>query len=184
MIIHLSNKNKEEASNIEQLEHLTTPLKGYSGNMRIISLSVLVLWVLFSVPALADKKENVPFRADSGLISAEYYLATGKYAEALTVLGGVLQRHPNSADAYTYRGYAYDRLGDKSKARENYQKALLLEQDHLGANRYLAGIFLQEGDLTRALEQMQVIRMICGDTACEELDDLRSEINQFQAEKK
>jgi Tfp pilus assembly protein PilF len=135
-------------------------------------------------PAAPDKKAEVPFREDSGLITAEFYLATGKYTQALDVADGVLARHPDNADAYTYRGFAFERLGDTAKARAAYEKALEVSPTHLGANRYLAGLYLSEGDLGRAMDQMQVIRMTCGQTGCAELDDLEAEINLYKSGQK
>lgn len=146
--------------------------------------------LLLTPPALAqqeeapEKKTEVPFRQDAGLITAEYYLATGKYTQALDVLGGVLQRHADSADAYAYRGYAYGKLGDSRKARENYQKAVVLDPSHLGANKYLANLYLDAGEIDRAMEQMQAIRLICADTGCAELDELQADINRFSKERK
>jgi len=127
-----------------------------------------------------DKKPLVPFREDSGLITAEYYLSTGKYAQALNVLGGVLKRHPESADAFTYTGYAYYKLGDIKKAASYYRKALIVNPTHLGANRYMAEIYLGQNNLYSAMQQMQVIRMTCGDVSCEELDELEAEINAYK----
>jgi Tfp pilus assembly protein PilF len=151
----------------------------------IIALCALALPAIAAEPAPeAPKKAEVPFREDSGLITAEYYLATGKYAQALDVIGGVLARHPGSADAYTYRGFAYERLGEVKKAHESYKRALDLDPQHLGANRYLAGMYLKDGDLARAMDVLQVIRMTCGDVACQELDELQAEINRYKAGQK
>lgn len=130
---------------------------------------------------IIPKKPEVPFREDAGLISAEYYLSVGKYAQALSVLAGVLERHPGSADAYTYRGFAYQQLGDLKKARDNYNRAATLNPTHLGANKYLASMYLNDGDLDRAVEQMQVIRLACGTLECQELDELQIEINKFKS---
>jgi tetratricopeptide (TPR) repeat protein len=156
--------------------------------MRFALFAVLLL---IATPALADaptpgsvpdvpKKAEVPFREDAGLITAEYYLATGKYAQALDVIEGVLQRHPDCADAYTYKGFAYERLGDMKKAKQAYAKAIEANPTHLGANRYLGGIYLKEGDLSKAMDELQVIRMTCGDVACQELDELQAEINRYR----
>ncbi len=154
--------------------------------MRAIVL-FLCLALCFSLPAIAQetgdepaKKNLVPFREDSGLITAEYYLSTGKYAQALSVLEGVLKRHPESADAFTYTGYAYYKLGDVKKATTYYKKALIINPQHLGANRYMAEIYLSVNDLARAIEQMQVIRMTCAEANCEELDELEAEINAYK----
>lgn len=136
---------------------------------------------LACTPAIASgKKAEVPYREDSGLITAEYYLSTGKYSQALDVLQNVINRHPHSADAFTYRGFAYHKLGDVRRAKENYEKAIQINPTHLGANRYLAATYLEAGDLRRAFEQMQVIRMTCGVQECQELDELEAEINAYR----
>lgn len=154
-------------------------------------LSAFAALFLLAAPAFAQeqqqsapiipKKPEVPYREDAGLISAEYYLSVGKYAQALDVLSGVIARHPGSADAYTYRGFAYQRLGETKKARENYNRALTLNPTHLGANKYLASMLLEDGNLDRAMEQMQVIRMACGTLECQELTELEIEVNKFKA---
>lgn len=144
---------------------------------------------VFCQPARAASDDDVakaaavPFRTDAGLITAEYYLATGKYMQALDVLGGVLQRHAQNADAYAYRGYAYHKLGDTKKARENYRMAIGLDPSHLGANKYLGNLWLEEGQLSRAMEQLQAMIYICAGTYCAEVDELQNEINKFRAKK-
>lgn len=155
---------------------------------RICLLSALAIFSM--PPSLSYAEETapapqkaalVPFREDSGLITAEYYLATGKYSQSLQVLGGVLTRHPQNADAYCYRGFAYQNLGDTQKARENYQRALLINPAHLGALKYMGELYLQDGKLDDAMQQMLAIRAVCGDQSCEELDELQSSINKRKA---
>lgn len=129
------------------------------------------------------KASEVPFREDAGLITAEYYLATGKYTQALDVIGGVIQRHPQNADAYTYRGYAFQKLGDTKKARDSYRAALSLNPRHLGANKYTADLWLEEGNLARAMEQLQAMIYICAGAYCAEVDELQNDINRFRTKK-
>lgn len=152
-------------------------------------LIALALVCAFSLSAAAEEnsltlKAEVPYREDAGLSKTEYFLAKGKYSEALDEAVAVLKRHPKSADAYTYRGLAYDRLGVTEKAVENFQKALALSPTHLGANKYLADTYLATGDLPRAMEQMQAIRFVCGEADCPELNELQSSINSFKKSKK
>lgn len=125
----------------------------------------------------ADTGVTIPRRLDTGLTRAEFYLAEGKYTEALNILRYVLHRHPKSADAYTYRGYAYMNLGDTEKALTNLKRALAIEPRHLGANMYMGQYHIETGDLERAYEQLQVIRMVCGKTDCEEIRVLQSSID-------
>jgi tetratricopeptide (TPR) repeat protein len=141
----------------------------------------ITLSLLLALPVAAQEKTDpVPFRTDSGLITAEYYLATGKYTQALDVIEKVLVRHPRNADALAYTGYAYEKLGDVKKARDYYSRALQTDPRHLGANKYMAGLYLLDNNLALALEQMQALRMVCGHTSCEELDELESDINAFK----
>jgi tetratricopeptide (TPR) repeat protein len=127
-----------------------------------------------------DTKTQIPYREDSGLTKTEYLISVGQYSAAIHTADDVLARHSQNADAYTYRGYAYYRLGDFAKAAGSYRKALILNPTHLGANKYLADMYLEAGDVSRALEQLQVIRMTCGNTDCAELNDLERSIDKFK----
>lgn len=134
---------------------------------------------LISLPAVAEVKlrEEVPFRIDSGLTKAEYFIATRKYAESIGESLAVIKRHGPQADAYTYLGIAYMRLGDEKKARENLGRAVALTPTHLGAHAYLTLMYLDKNNMPKALEQMQVLRAVCGASGCEELLMVESAIN-------
>lgn len=145
----------------------------------MMRLFILAALFLLAGPAHAvEVRDNVPFRQDSGLTKAEYFIATKNYTEALAECEGVIKRQGPNADAYTYLGLSYQRLGDEKKARENYARALQLSPTHLGANAYYARMLLAAGDMPKALEQMQVLRAVCGVTECEELTELESAINR------
>jgi Tfp pilus assembly protein PilF len=149
---------------------------------RIFFSLVMIASLTMTAAAFAAEREMI-FREDSGLTKTEYFLAVGKYSVAISTANEVLARHPANADAYTYRGYAYARLGQTADAAKDFKKALLIDPAHLGANKYLADTYLQAGDVSRALEQMQVIRLTCGQTDCEELDELQREIDQYKSDK-
>jgi tetratricopeptide (TPR) repeat protein len=160
--------------------------------IRFIISFALVL-CLFSPAVFADEDKipvtkntdaasvSLPFRADSGLTKAEGQLAEGKYMQALETLGGVMSRRPDDADALAYAGYAWYRLGEKSRAVEYLDRALKHDPRHLGANRYRADLYLEVGDFSRALEQAQVLRMVCGSGGCPELEGLQNAMNKFKA---
>ncbi len=146
-----------------------------------MSLALLALCAAAGVPARADE---LIFRQDAGLTNTEYYLANGKYSAAVLSAKNVLQRHPASADAYTYLGYALDQLGQTDAAEKDFKQALTIDPTHLGANAYLAKVYLQKGEMARAIEQLQVIRMTCGRTICAELESVESAIDQYKSGKK
>ena len=147
-------------------------------------LTAFAILCLLSTPALAAEGAEFPFRADSGLTKAEAQLGEGKYMQALDTLGNVLKRHPADADALTYTGYAWYKLGEAKKAALHFDRALKYNPKHQGANKYKADILLDNGDFQMAMEQMQVLRMICGSMHCAELDALQSKMNAHQAGKK
>lgn len=146
--------------------------------MRLI-LSALAFCLFMPLAAQADGE--MIYREDSGLIKTEYLLASGKYSAALDTANDILARRPNSADAYTYKGYALLHLGQKTEAAKNFKQALAINPTHLGANKYLADIYLDEGNVARAIEQLQVIRMACGESDCAEVRSLQLAIDQNKA---
>ncbi|MCK5518764.1 MAG: tetratricopeptide repeat protein [Alphaproteobacteria bacterium] len=147
--------------------------------MKILISTLCFLIIMFQCMTVAAE-DSIPFREDSGLTKAEYLLSAGQFSAALNTADDVLARHPNNADAYTYRGYAYYRLGETAKASKNFKKALIINPTHLGANAYIAKIYLDKGNMARALEQMQVIRMTCGYMDCEELNMLKRNIDKYK----
>lgn len=142
--------------------------------------ALLLVSLMLLAPGVSAAGKEFPFREDSGLTKTEYLLTAGQFSAALDTANDVLKRHPNNADAYTYRGYAYYRLGETAAAAKNFRMALQVNPAHLGANKYLANIYLDAGDVSRALEQMQVIRMTCGHADCEELRSLERNIDQYK----
>lgn len=138
---------------------------------------ILILLLTTSVRAEVTVRDNVPFRQDSGLTKAEYFIATQKYAQAINEAEGVVKRHGPNADAYAYAGLAYTRLGDDKKALDNFRRALMVSPTHLGANTYLMQHYLANNNMPKAIEQLQVIRSVCGASGCEELYEAESAIN-------
>lgn len=142
--------------------------------MRLLPLIALLF--LFAAPAAAGE---LIYREDSGLTKTEFLLASGKYSAALDSANDVLTRRPASADALTYKGYALFQLGQREEAIKVLKQALQVNETHLGANKYLADVYLAEGDTASALDYMRVIRMACQAGDCPELRALRSEIDRI-----
>ena len=134
-------------------------------------------------PAPLPAPSPLPVREDSGLSKAEFLLTRGKYSETLQETEGVLKRHPNNADAYTYRAIALRQLGENDKAAEQIKKALIINPHHLGANQVMGEILVEKGEIARALEQLAVIHMICGTVECAEETALENLIDNAKKEK-
>lgn len=147
-------------------------------------INFFLLLFFWGASALAEPSYELPFRRDAGLTKAEYLISVENYAAAIETANDVLARHPTDADAFTYRGYAYLKLEQGEKAAADFKRALAADPAHLGANKYLAETYLAAGDAARALEQLQVIRAVCGLADCEELRVLEREIDTFKKKEK
>jgi tetratricopeptide (TPR) repeat protein len=67
-----------------------------------------------------------PQKVEPLLGRATSYLALDKVKEAAADLDEAVQADPNSAPAWSARGQAHERLGDRTKAAESYGRALNL----------------------------------------------------------
>jgi Tfp pilus assembly protein PilF len=67
-----------------------------------------------------------PQRAEPLLARALSYLAMDKNAEAVGDLDEAVQADPQNALAWTTRGQAYERAGDKDKAKASYSRAIAI----------------------------------------------------------
>lgn len=128
-------------------------------------------------PAKKAEQAARPSRSDSMLDFAADLIARKKYAQAISVLEDVLKRNPANADAYTYMGFANLQLGDLSAAESKLRLALKIDSRHLGANQHLGEVFAKRGKVSRALDQLTVLKMLCR-TSCPEKEALESAINR------
>ncbi|MGH6752393.1 MAG: tetratricopeptide repeat protein, partial [Bradyrhizobium sp.] len=79
-----------------------------------------------------------PQKVEPLLGRATSYLAIDKAKEAAVDLDEAVQADPNSAPAWSARGQAYERLGDKTKAAASYGRAIALRPKDEAARSGLA----------------------------------------------
>ncbi|MCW8275037.1 tetratricopeptide repeat protein [Pseudomonas sp. PCH199] len=105
-----------------------------------------------------------------------YQLAKdGRYAEALALLDTL--KEPNTAKALNYRGYATRKLGRTDEGIGFYLQSVRLDPQYAKVREYLGEAYVIKGQLDLAQEQLQKIKSICGNTTCEEYQDLADAIN-------
>jgi tetratricopeptide (TPR) repeat protein len=102
-----------------------------------------------------------------------------KYQAAIDKLQAALKDAPNDADLLNLTAYSQRKLQRFDEALVNYQKALQIDPDHLGANEYLGELYLQLGQLDKALERLEVLDKECF-FGCEEYDDLKEAIEKYR----
>jgi tetratricopeptide (TPR) repeat protein len=82
----------------------------------------------------------VPQRADPLIARATSYLALDKVKEAATDLDEAVQSDPSNGHAWSMRGLAYEKLGDKAKAAASYNRAIAIRPRDDAARSGLARV--------------------------------------------
>ncbi|QXH64409.1 tetratricopeptide repeat protein [Pseudomonas azerbaijanorientalis] len=121
-------------------------------------------------------KQTSSLVPDEDRTNYAYQLAKdGRYEEALALLDTLKQ--PNTAKALNYRGYATRKLGRTDEGIGYYLQSVKLDPQYAQVREYLGEAYVVKGRLDLAQEQLQQIKSICGNTQCEEYQDLAEAIN-------
>ena len=93
---------------------------------------------------------------------------------------------PGNADAHNLLAYSYRKQAtpDLPKAFEHYNTAHKLNPSHKGAHEYIGEAYLMDGKPAKAEEHLARLKVICGNAACEEYDDLAKAIAAYKAKNK
>tara|TARA_Y100000782_G_scaffold84391_1_gene91432 strand:- start:44 stop:511 length:468 start_codon:yes stop_codon:yes gene_type:complete len=100
---------------------------------------------------------------------------TGMYDMAIDKIETMLEEDPENADLYNYLAYSQRKMGDFDSAAQNYERALMIDPEHVGALEYQGELFLQTGKPEMAQENLARLEQICG-MDCEEYKTLASSI--------
>ena len=137
---------------------------------------VAAMALLLVLPAAADGGSSdgpnpVPSKI-TRLIESE------QYDRAIKELTYFLRRERKSADGWNWLGYSQRSVGDFEGALKSYTKALKIDRQHLGANEYLGELYVMQGDMDSAREQLVKLEDYCGD--CDEYRKLAEVIANSQ----
>lgn len=102
------------------------------------------------------------------------------YQGAIRLLGTVIEKDSQNADALNWLGYSYRKLGRYDEALANYGKALAVDPDHRGANEYLGEAYLELGKPAKAEIHLARLRKVCG-PGCEEYRELKKAFDAYKA---
>jgi tetratricopeptide (TPR) repeat protein len=138
---------------------------------------------------MADMTPSAPRRATpsqpqpSNYELGEKSVQAGDYGRALPLFQKVVKAEPRNADAWNYVGFCHRKLKQLDPALVAYQKALVIDPDHRGANEYLGELYLEMGDTAKARERLEKLRTLCR-SGCRELDDLNGAIQAHESTRK
>jgi tetratricopeptide (TPR) repeat protein len=133
-------------------------------------------------------KPTNPKKADTapGAASAEQFLAgyrtayaliyrQGDYAAGIATLRAL--GHDDHADVATLIGFASRKLGRYDDAKAWYERALAADPNHAVTWSYYGMWHAEQGNLLKAREDLEKVRVICGNTECREYKALKDVID-------
>ena len=99
------------------------------------------------------------------------------YKVAIKLLTAADKKVPNHADVMNLLGYSLRKLGKYKKAEFNYNRALKISPQHLGALEYIGELYVETSRLNKAKEMLARLKKACV-LGCEELEDLKESITK------
>ena len=142
-----------------------------------LSLAAPAAWAASTGSSTSSSASTAPSSDyDKGKKAAD----DGDYQTALSYLSQAVGADPTNADAYSMLGFSYRKLGNVEKALENYNAALAITPDHVGANEYIGELYLELGDLANAEKHLKTLDEACF-FGCEAYTDLKTAIKNYKA---
>jgi tetratricopeptide (TPR) repeat protein len=106
-----------------------------------------------------------------GYRAARALVLDGKYEEGIAAFKAL--GRDDSADVANYIGYANRKLGNYDLSKVWYEKALAIDPDHVRTWQYYGMWHVEQGNMLKAADFLEKIRLICGGTGCQEFQDLK-----------
>jgi len=131
------------------------------------------------------KKDNNAIEQQEQQLAQEKFLRDYRAARAMILdgnyQGGITAMHALGHDEHpdvaNYIGYAYRKLGDYNDSKVWYEKALAADPNHVRTWSYYGMWQMEQGNRLKALEDLQKVQLICGNTNCEEYRQLKDVID-------
>ena len=105
-----------------------------------------------------------------------------EWKKSIDELALAVREQPANADAHNLLAYSYRKQAspDLASAFEHYNIALQLNPSHRGAHEYIGEAYLMDKKPVKAEEHLAQLKTICGNTTCEEYEDLAKSIATYK----
>ena len=118
---------------------------------------------------LAQEKFLRDYRA------ARQLILDGQYETGIAAMHALgRDDHPDVAN---YIGYANRKMGNYDQSKIWYEAALKADPNHVRTWSYYGMWHMEQGNRLKALDNLQKVQLICGNTSCEEYRQLKDGID-------
>jgi tetratricopeptide (TPR) repeat protein len=121
----------------------------------------------------SNKKSNKKSEQEflDGYRAARALVLDGHYEDAITAFRALNEDdHPDVAN---YIGYAERKLGHYYASKVWYERALAANPNHVRTWQYYGMWHVEQGNMLKAQDFLEKIKVICGTTECQEYRDLK-----------
>jgi tetratricopeptide (TPR) repeat protein len=131
------------------------------------------------------KKDNNVIEQQQQQLAQENFLRDYRAARAM-ILDGNYQAgiaamhalgHDEHPDVANYIGYANRKMGNYDQSKIWYEAALKADPNHVRTWSYYGMWQMEQGNRLKALDDLQKVQLICGNTSCEEYRQLKDVID-------
>jgi tetratricopeptide (TPR) repeat protein len=107
--------------------------------------------------------------------AAREMILAGNYQGGIAAMHAL--GHDEHPDVANYIGYAYRKMGDYKDSQIWYEAALKADPNHVRTWSYYGMWQMEQGNRLKALDDLQKVNLICGNTTCEEYRQLKAVID-------
>ena len=131
------------------------------------------------------KKDQSVIEQEEQQLAQEKFLRDYRAARQLILDGqyeaGIAAMHAlgrdDHPDVANYIGYANRKMGDYDQSKIWYEAALKADPNHVRTWSYYGMWHMEQGNRLKALDNLQKVQLICGNTSCEEYRQLKDVID-------
>ena len=110
-----------------------------------------------------------------GYLKARALIMDGQYEAGIAAMHELDQ--DENAEVANYIGFASRKLGHYDDAKVWYEKALATDPNHARTWQYYGMWHLEQGNFLKAQDHLEKIRLICGNTECNDFKALKSALD-------
>jgi tetratricopeptide (TPR) repeat protein len=120
------------------------------------------------------KKKQSQEQLREGYQRARALIMDGQYEAGIAAMHAL--DHDDNPEIANFIGYASRKLGRYEDSKFWYEKALAADPNHVRTWSYYGMWHAEQGNLLMAKDYLEKVRLICGNTACEEYQKLKGVI--------
>ena len=167
-------------------------MRAYTSIFKLLVLSTAAVGFTATSALAADIVTMPPARQAATLAKADHMavardaIKAKDWKKSVAELTVAVKEQPGNADAHNLLAFSYRKQAspDLAQAFEHYKVALKLNPNHKGAHEYIGEAYLIDKNPAKAEEHLAQLKSICGNTSCEEYEDLARALAEYKAKNK